>query len=182
MSTEPFTSVVLPGSTDQGKLFITIEWDGKRLSITGVEGPKRNGDARGGWGQCRSTLGELLSYVNPWTADMAAELSNIWQRWHLNDMRAGCEHQRAAGWDKRPIDRSKPLDAYGEHVAGHTTWNMLTWVKPSDHPAGLLTKPCQTCGYRYGSAWLTEEVPEEVLKWLHDLPQSTQVHPWGDKS
>lgn len=28
-------------------VFVTVKWDDKRLSITGVEGPKANGDAEG---------------------------------------------------------------------------------------------------------------------------------------
>lgn len=90
----------------------------------------------------------------------------VWKRWHLNTMRAGCEHQRAEGWDKRPIDPSKPLQTYGRHFEGQRqdTWNMLGWVRPVEHPEGLLGKPCPTCGYRYGSAWRTEPLPEGVIE------------------
>lgn len=40
------------------------------------------------------------------------------------------------------------------------------WVRPEEHPAGLLAAPCPTCGYRYGSAWLREELPADILEWL----------------
>jgi hypothetical protein len=90
----------------------------------------------------------------------------VWRRWHLNAMRAGCEHQRREAWDQRPIDPSKPLDSYGKHYPGqeHATWNQLTWVRPEEYPGGLLTAPCPVCGYRYGSAWLTEELPPEIIQ------------------
>jgi hypothetical protein len=39
--------VVRPGGTVRGSVFCRIQYDGKRLSITGVEGPMRNGDCRG---------------------------------------------------------------------------------------------------------------------------------------
>lgn len=41
-------------------------------------------------------------------------------------------------------------------------------VYPFQHPEGLLCKPCEVCGYEYGSAWLYEAVPEDVLEWLRD--------------
>jgi hypothetical protein len=91
-------------------------------------------------------------------------------KWHLNTMRPGCEHQRAEGWATRPIDPSKPLDAYGTHVpGGSTTWNMLVWVTRQEHPEGLLSHPCPTCGYKYGSAWLKEELPPEVIAFVESF-------------
>jgi hypothetical protein len=43
------------------------------------------------------------------------------------------------------------------------------WVHPSEHPDGLLCKPCEVCGYKYGSEWIFEELPagvvETVLAW-----------------
>lgn len=94
-----------------------------------------------------------------------ARIDEVWRRWHLNGMRAGCEHQRAEGWDERPIDSAKPLHAHGRHFEGQrsASWNMLAWVTPTEHPAGLLTRPCPECGYRYGSAWLHEPLPAEVV-------------------
>jgi hypothetical protein len=50
----------------------------------------------------------------------------VWRRWHLNDMRAGCEHQRAEG--------------------GHGVGDV-----------------CPIDGYRYGSAWLYEELPDKII-------------------
>lgn len=101
------------------------------------------------------------------TEDLA-ELVSIWRRWHLNDMRAGCEHQREEGWDERPIDPTKPTNTYGRHFEGQQqdSWNLLGWVRPDEHPDGLLTKPCPVCGYKYGSAWLTEDLPESVREWF----------------
>jgi hypothetical protein len=75
-------------------VFVTVEWDGRRLSLTGVEGPKSNGDAVGSCGQV--TLG-CADHVN--RIPEYDRLAEVWDRWHLNDMRAGCEHQRAAGWN-----------------------------------------------------------------------------------
>ncbi len=81
--------------------------------------------------------------------DLAAFVS-IWRAWHLNHMRAGCEHQRAV-WDI-----SERLNVAGSSKAAG-------WVLESEHPRGLLCKPCPTCGYKYGSAWLKETLPADVV-------------------
>ena len=43
------------------------------------------------------------------------------------------------------------------------------WVRLDDHPDGLLGKPCPTCGYKYGTKWLFEEVPDEILTELKEM-------------
>ena len=43
---------------------------------------------------------------------------------------------------------------------------MLGWLKPEEHPEGLLCRPCPVCGYRYGTSWVREEVPQDVIDWL----------------
>lgn len=43
---------------------------------------------------------------------------------------------------------------------------------------GLLCKPCPVCGYKYGTAWQLEEVPQEVIDWLFALPDTTKLPAW----
>lgn len=94
----------------------------------------------------------------------------IWKRWHLNGMKSGCAHQIAEGWDKRPIDPSKPTDAYVDQGDGHRGWNMLIWLPRSEkHPNGLLGAPCPTCGYKFGTSWLVERLPDDVIKEIREL-------------
>ncbi len=39
--------------------------------------------------------------------------------------------------------------------------------------------PDPSCGgYRYGSAWLKEAVPEDVLTWLNGLPDTDKAPAW----
>ena len=136
----------------QGRLnipvFCKIIYDDGRLSITGVEGPLRNGDAKGGCGQIDKHIkgdhGHRLS--SGWSKEMLDTFIAVWKEWHLNDMRAGCEHQRAAGWDKR-VNKS-------------------------------IGKPCPECGYEYGTKWLREEVPGEVLDFLDSLPDTDREPAW----
>lgn len=176
----PFTRRFMLGRHADGDLWVDVEWKDERLSISGVIGPKSNGDAKGSAGQILTSLRDEIATAEGWDRPTIDRLADAWGAWHLNDMRAGCEHQRAEGWDKRPIDPTKPTDTYGTHYEGQRSpsWNMLAWVRPDEHPGGLLTAPCPTCGYRYGSAWLTEEVPTDVLDFLRSLPEATKHYPW----
>lgn len=166
---------------------VTYSHDG-RLSFIGVEGPKRGGNAHGSSGQIimgwREHPGDWTTNGSDFSKAQLDEFMALWDRWHLNDMRADCEHQRAEKWGERPIDPDKPLSSYGRHFDGQRdeTWNMLGWVRPSEHPAGLLGVPCPTCGYKYGTAWLTEPVPAEVLERLASFPEATKTPAWIQNS
>lgn len=146
--------VVNPGtSTDTGRLFVTIQYENGRLSITGVEGPKKNGDARGSCGQIVMSGLRVDTYADGWDAAKLATLAKVWDRWHLNDMRAGSAVQES-------YLRAHPVTAVypGPH-----------YVKAS----AVLTKAGlnpDANGYKYGSAWKSEDVPAEVIDWLFALP------------
>lgn len=66
-----------------------------------------------------------------------------------------------------PPDADSPLS--GCYEVKKREIKSVGWVKPSEHPKGLLCKPCAVCGYKYGSAWLKEELPEDVQKEIADL-------------
>jgi hypothetical protein len=121
-------------------------------------------------GQCNDELKHLLfrqqfTTFKPTFKD-ARRLFQIWERWHLNDMRAGCEHQRKAKWDEKLLDDTKPA----------TQNNMATWTYRKDNPKGLLAEPCPECGYKYGTAWLFETIPADVIEFLTQF-----VKTYGDK-
>lgn len=46
---------------------------------------------------------------------------------------------------------------------------MKGWLKPEEHPDGILCKPCPVCGYKYGSAWKYAEIPEDDLNRIKEL-------------
>ena len=71
-------------------------------------------------------------------------LVDVWRSWHLNDLRAGCAHQTEIFYEDSPYGRRVDLKA---------------------------TPACPETGYRYGSAWLVEEVPADVVEWLHKFGQ-----------
>lgn len=60
----------------------------------------------------------------------------------------------------------KPLYA-GD--GGHTETKALGWLKESEHPAGLLSKACPVCGYKYGTSWVYFPIPAEDEKIIYKL-------------
>lgn len=50
------------------------------------------------------------------------------------------------------------------------------WVRFDEDERGILCKPCPVCGYKYGTAWKHEPVPQDVIDWLFSLPD-TPVRP-----
>lgn len=152
----------VPCYPNKADLFCKITIDDGVLSISGVIGPMRNGDARGGCGQINMEFAhrnpedndkrygnpvrpEQIEFAPEWTADLWLEFLDVWAKWHMNDLQAGCEHQRKMGW--RIYD---------------------------DHPC----EPCPECGYKYGSAWLREELPASVIAFLQSLPDTDRQPAW----
>lgn len=204
------------------------------LSITGVEGPLKSGNAVGSCGQIYGSIDvDSVTPAKGWTADSIREFLNVWERWHLNYMRAGCEHQRLVDVSRKvevvsygltsdahnlrknaenrvavsaakgqlrelelteteralillenkwfqheyyPPDADSPLSGCYEVKKRET--RPIGQVYHTEHPDGILCKPCEVCGYRYGSAWLREELPQEVIDLLESLPESDTVPAW----
>ena len=165
---------------------------GNVLSITGVEGPKKNGDAYGGCGQINPVC--VLELSPGWNDEMLRRLNAIWDRWHLNDMRAGCEHQRRDGWrhcpghyqDPAPDIKQANEDLKRDGVAlvrGHGKHYYCTDKNAPDGPRcegnmHPLCEPCPECGYKYGSAWLYEPLSDDVIAFLESLPETDTKPAW----
>lgn len=199
-------------SPDRNKVVVNIEWREGRLSVTG-DVYQQARDAGGG--QCQDVLARLCP-----DDPKVKRVVEVWNRWHLNDMRAGCEHQRAQNWRSCPGHYGDPQDRQREHC-GNTAarrkkreeeWSKKTWplghpfcitpkhlersgmlLDPRAAPCGIclqeydahlteldrlapdkpkspyycdydrLNEPCPVCGYKFGSEWLREEVPQEIL-------------------
>lgn len=151
------------------------------LSMTG-EVPNRFGTDLSQCGQMQDTIKyvikkEQFEFDKKWTIERVNRLLELWDRWHLNDARPWCPHQFEEGWHKRPINPNLLIDTYGHHL-GKTktpTWNMLVWVNRKEHPDGLLGEPCSKCGYKYGTSWLYEEIPQNVIDELLSFPEEQEV-------
>jgi hypothetical protein len=218
------------GRGEVGEVFCKVTFADGRLSIHGVEGPKANGDCTGSCGQITDTVAEVEKFAPGWNASLRDQFVAVWNRWHLNDMRAGCEHQREVDTARKvevvsyklthaaiqlrdatlraasraalkgetftpdataralaelekwysdiytPPDADSPLS--GCYEVAKREQKAIGWVYPSEHPDGMLTRPCEVCGYKYGSAWLKEEVPVEVIEFLRGLPDADITPAW----
>lgn len=51
------------------------------------------------------------------------------------------------------------------------------WVYPTEHPDGVLTKPCPVCGHKYGH-WLRRKLPATVIEFLEKLPVADRKPAW----
>jgi hypothetical protein len=171
-------------------------------------------------GQCVDTVAALFP-----SDKRAQEIKAVWEKYHLNGMKAGCEHQRANWNTLEPITlyyfrrRREVVDACheakhqakacikagqtfaptpeqtrlanlpdkltletaelpaelakdyrpdgpayeGDNYGKASETKTAGWVKPSEHSKGLLCKPCEVCGYEYGSAWLYSPIPADVI-------------------
>lgn len=231
-----FRHVMNPGHVALGggrcaPVFVEVEFREGRLSFTGVEGPEKNGNCAGSCGQIELNPEEFTRFSDGWDAAKVQRLADMWKRWHLNDLRAGCEHQRTdwnldeevevveygltteahkmrsegieearraavAGerthlsetalallaledWFKprfSPPDADSPLSGCFEVRKRET--KRVGWVHAHKHPKGVLCKPCEVCGYKYGTEWLFEEVPAEILEEIQAFPETTTTPAW----
>ncbi len=153
------TGLAKPEWTRRGySVFCKIEFKEGRLSVIGVEGPLPSGNARGGCGQIDMSPWFIKTYAPGWSAEKEKQFRAVWKRWHLNDMKAGTPKQE-------------------EYLKDH----------PIENTADHYTRACEVLreaglnpdnGYTYGSKWLREEVPEEVLEFLQSLPDTDIIPAW----
>ena len=135
-------------------IFCLIVIKDGNLSITGVEGPNHHGGCAGAAGQIVMDAWPIVEYAEGWNRGKVAKFREVWDRWHLNDMRAGTPAQEAL------------LEAHA--------------VKGYDNQCALLNEHglLEDNGYRYGTAWLKEELPEDVIEFLASLPDADRKPAW----
>lgn len=242
MSTsKTYTKIIHPCTVDAGmkrrkdaycKITIKDTDKGPTLSICGVVGPTPSGNAYSS-GQCVDVIREGTP-TKMWDKSMLSKLCDIWERWHLNDMREHCEHQVGEEWNanrqvtlykykmgavlakqsetlkervKRDIGagcnvrlndderrlynapyfvKSDSTDAPAGYERYSEETKPVSSLHPMDsdtklgdkHPLGILTKPCPVCGYKWGSSWRYEPLPEDVVEWLKNLPGTDKTPAW----
>lgn len=184
---EAFTKIIRPGSVSNGPkndpLYVRITWEQRPgsmvLTFSGVIGPRKGGDAVA-CGQVTSELACIDHFAKGWTPGMVTGLAWAWERWHLNDMRAGAPDQeealrehKAKGWKPAP-----GFNHYTETCALLKKLGLL--FSKSTEMITLLGRPGKRVaeGYQYGTSWVLEEVPEEVLIALMTLPDADKQPAW----
>ena len=228
----------ITGNKVSGNAFAKIEYDGKRLSISGVIAPLANGNCLGSAGQCVDEIREGIP-TDEWTPEMLKKFCDIWDKWHLNDLRPYCEHMKELGWAEHTQDKVKiekwtltkeayqkkedaekralnclrngetfeptieetayanmkySIDVYNDEdfpyknayelkekdCLGHSNTEYKTrgWILYKDHELGFIGRERPVCGYKYGTSWKVEEVPQDVIEWLNNLPETKVAPAW----
>lgn len=151
----------VPRSRDGGrrvnKIFVTIDYRGGVLGFRGTIGTIPGASPVGGRaGDIEGPLNNpsaLDGYVPApgWDIGLVALLLETWKRWNRNDRQAGTPAQEA--WLR------------SNHVPRKTG---RLFRDEADALAAAGLNPDQ--GYEYGSSWLLEEVPQQVLDFIAALP------------
>lgn len=169
-------------------VFCHIEIKEGELSITGVIGPNKWGNARGGCGQIimefrdkNVTLKEnskitihnwnnqdhefieeiRFNNSQKWNLEKFNQFLDVWDKWHLNHMIAGTRAQEDY------LDTIK--NNFPGYPVSHYEWASKELAKVGLNPDN---------GYFYGHAWLSEELPQEVIEFLELLPETDKIPAW----
>jgi hypothetical protein len=136
---EPRETVTHETITDYTELSVTVSVYGYRSSSCVAAGQAREylRDPRG-----------LADHAGRWTAADIRSLSELWERWHLNGMRAACAHMTL------PADTS------------YDTRRDIVCESPR--------VPFRR--YAYGRAWLVEDLPAEVVAEVQRLQALPRGH------
>ena len=152
--------LVCIGRTKEGRVFVRISFNDE-LSITGVIGPKSNGDCNGSAGQCYDSLHpqNFIEYYNGWSADTVSKLIKVWEEWHLNDMHAECSHQKDLGW----LDIGKKEVTIYHYMLRTDIWNTQNKFKE------IITN-----NFVNDISFTPEE--KETMRYIVSLPLSITTH------
>jgi hypothetical protein len=165
-----FAKVINPGIVDIGRskganLYCKIELNDGRLSISGVEGPLPSGNALGSCGQINMHQWNFKKLNKGWNSSLVNKFRKTWEEWHLNDMVAGSPKQQAA---------IKEWEAKGNKYEYTAICEMLKELGLHIDESYIHDgKP-----YQYGTAWLSKELPNEVISFLASLPKSVNQPAW----
>ena len=161
---EDFKLVINPGKDeDRYPIFCAIIFTEGKLSISGVVGPTRNGNAEGSCGQINPV--QVEEFNKHWTPEKLQKFNKIWDEHHLNNMNTGTLEQdnfiremKKTGWKYEYVEACDFLKAKDLYEVPHPV--------------------CEGLSYRYGDAWSFREIPEEVLQFLKDLPETEVIPAW----
>lgn len=88
--------------SDESTLAVQMELQDGRLSLCGERRDVRGGYSGGQLSDLAEQAAEIAAEPGGlllMPAESIARLKALWAAWHLNDMRAGCEHQTGPDWD-----------------------------------------------------------------------------------
>lgn len=179
---EAFTRILRIGTTYEWSksaqsCYVKIKWDGLRLSLTGAVGPRPDGSLVGPAGQIHESLRTArIRFNSSWNAGKLKQLLDTWERWHLNDMRPGTPAQMEAirAW------RGVMEGLYGRNPDYWAIARGCGYTSVYAVQCDVLSKKglLYDGDYKFGTAWLHEDVPADVLEWLQNLPPADRQPAW----
>ncbi len=151
-------------------IFCRIELIEGKLSITGVEGPLESGNCLGACGQIDMHLkaSDIVNYAPDWNTAKLNKFLAIWKEWHLNDMCAGSPNQREY-LEAHPIENHRAVNNYFMAASGDLTDAGLNPDENYLHNGAP---------YKYGTAWLSKDLPLGVVSFLTALPETDKTPAW----
>lgn len=144
-------------------VYCHITYKNGRLSISGVVGPLPGGNCLGSCGQINTDWAPIVNYAKSWTPSMVERFLDIWDRWHLNDMRAGTPEQMDY---VRNYRKHHAMANYDEICNALKNAGLYEVVRAD----GTL--------YKYGHAWILEPIPADVVQFLEGLPVTDRAPAW----
>ena len=136
---------------------IDLDFDDKRLSICGTVWNHIKSDCYTA-GQCLDDLKEYFP-----NDKIFNEIYLLWKKYHLNDMQAGSPAQ---------MQYLDSLTATPDNLESTNLYKSYDWTCEQLKQADLLDDKSYFYNgkpYRYGSAWLSKIVPDEVKQQIKDL-------------
>lgn len=109
-------------------------------------------------GECGGSSGQCLDGITP-RPGAQTELIAVWREWHLNDMKAGTPEQERA------------LDEWRAASGGEGYEKAVEYLKSR----GLYEVMHDGAPYKYGSAWLTRELPKDFGARLRDIQKRIEA-------
>ena len=149
-------------------IFLKVKYEEGRFSISGVEGPLASGNCKGGCGQIQDSLYDIRM-EGDLTREQLDKVLAYWERWHLNDLKAGSPDQEAHLM-ANPIEYDGMKCSHYEAASAELT---AAGLNPDPEFMGKDGEP-----YVYGTAWNREEVPTGVIEFFESLPPSTRKPNW----
>ena len=81
-------------------------------------------------------------------------------------------------WKFRGCEDYKNGDVVSMLMDSNGTKKIRGWISYKDHKLGFIGRECPVCGYKYGTAWKMEEVPQDIIEWLESLPETKVTPAW----
>lgn len=117
-------------------------------------------------GQGQDTLREALKegkleIGNGITEEEFEEFLDIWDKWHLNDLNAGTERQKEIIEEHKDEQKYKKFDEFLDRPKAI--------LEDFDAEPDKETEGFGDEGYSYGSAWLYQPLPQDVIDFVEDF-------------